>query len=191
MRKNKILLVGIILASIFISAPLILAASSTIQSYLVDYQLRYRGALNDSLKYPLISYNDNTYMAIRDVAELWNKNISWDEENQSINLSSRRDEYNIIKQKETALAIGKAILEEYYGEKITENAMYDATYAMADRNFWYISIVFDPSEEANEDQYVLLNPDVRVEIDPVTCNFRLLEMQPDGGSKEIVPFKTW
>lgn len=191
MRKNKILLVGIILASIFISAPLILAASSTIQSYLVDYQLRYRGALNDSLKYPLISYNDNTYIAVRDFAELWNKNISWDEENQSINLSSRRDEYNIIKQKETALAIGKAILEEYYGEKITEKAMYDVTYAMADRNFWYISIVFSPSEEANEDQYVLLNPDVRVEIDPVTCNFRLLEMQPDGGSKEIVPFKTW
>jgi predicted esterase YcpF (UPF0227 family) len=191
MKKSKVLLIGIILAEILITAPIIIAASNTIQAYLINHRIVYHRTLNDSLQYPLISYNDNTYMAIRDVAELWNKNISWDEENQSINLSSRRDEYNIIKQKETALAIGKAILEEYYGEKITEKAMYDVTYAMADRNFWYISIVFSPSEEANEDQYVLLNPDVRVEIDPVTCNFRLLEMQPDGGSKEIVPFKTW
>lgn len=191
MKKNKILLVGIILVSIFITAPLIIAASNAVQAYLIDYQIVYHRTLNDSLQYPLISYNDNTYMAIRDVADLWNKNIKWDEKSQKVELSSRRDEYNIIKQKETASTIGKAILEEYYGEKITENSMYDVTYAIGDRNFWFISIVFNPTEKANEEQYVLLNPDVRVEIDPITCNFRLLEIQPNGESKEIIPFKTW
>ena len=56
------------------------AFSNIIQAYIVDYDISY----GNRLTYPLISYNDNTYMAVRDVASLWNKDVSWISKNADI-----------------------------------------------------------------------------------------------------------
>ena len=83
--KKKILIITLILLS---TGKISLAAApALIQAYLVDYYIEPFG---ERLSYPLISYNDNTYMAVRDVASLLNKDVEWFDDNKRILFMSRK-----------------------------------------------------------------------------------------------------
>lgn len=187
--KKKILIITLILLSTGIIS--LAAAPALIQAYLVDYYIEPFG---ERLSYPLISYNDNTYMAVRDVASLLNKDVEWFDDSKEILFISRKKDDNIIKEPETALAIGKAIISEYYKDKVNENSSYRIDYGEYDDvyhdNSWMVSVVFNPVEGI-DDVYVLLNADVRVEINPMTCNFRIIEKAPEGGYKTVLDYKLW
>ena len=185
--KKKIFIVILIILSTGIMS--LAAAPALIQAYLVNY---YIDPFGEKLSYPLISYNDNTYMAVRDVASLLNKNVEWFDDDKEILFMSRKKEDNIIKEPETALAIGKAIISEYYKDKVNENSSYRIDYGEYDDvyhdNSWMVSVVFNPEEEI-DDEYVLLNADVRVEINSMTCNFRIIEKSPEGSYTTMLDFK--
>lgn len=184
---KKILL--IIICVLSVSIPSVIAVSNAIQAYLVDYKISYFGTLNNKLSYPLISYNDNTYMAVRDVAEILNKDISWIEEDQTIRMSSKSHgngkEKNVIKEEKTALAIGKAIIEEYYKDEVNENSSYYVSYVdvtgleFDDR--WSVFVKFNPSETDDETN-IFYNYDVCVEISVISGNFSIY----DNNTKETI-----
>jgi len=193
MKYSRIILITLIVL-LLLSIPSMAQISNLIQAYLVDYDISYGKSLNSSLSYPIISYNDNTYMAVRDVAFLWNKDITWNQEYKSINFVSREKKENIIKKEETALKIGKAILEEYFTDKIKENSAYHVTYAEPDgidaEDVWRVSVIFDASGAVNDD-YILSHPDAIVQINPLTCNFCVSEVQTNGEYVNIVDYKKW
>ena len=58
-------------------------------------------------------------------------------------------------------------------------------------DLWWVSVIFNPEEEITDEEYILLNADARIEINPSTCNFSLIEALPEGGFKTIVDFKIW
>ena len=126
---------------------------------------------------------------------MWNKDVHWNDEEKRITFVSRTPEENIIKEPETALAIGKAIFSEYYKDKINENSVYHVTYGEIDGIYfddqWVVSVIFEPKEEFDEEEYILLHADARIHINAGTGNFSLIEAQPDGGFKTIIDLKSW
>lgn len=190
-KTKKLCYLGIIVGLTIVGISSVTAFSNIIQAYIVDYDISY----GNRLTYPLISYNDNTYMAVRDVASLWNKDVSWQNEEKRIEFLSRTPQYNIIKEPETALSIGKAIFSEYYKDKMNENSVFHVCYSevqdILNDDLWWVSVIFNPKEEISDETYVMLNADARIEINPLTCNFALIEAQPEGGFKTIIDFKSW
>lgn len=91
---------------------------------LVNYDININDNLiNYKLKHPLISYNERTYISIRDFAKLTNMDVYWNEEYHKIELVGMKKE-EIISQPETALEIGKAVIEERFYNLITETTQY-------------------------------------------------------------------
>ncbi len=172
LKKNRFIIVIFIMALLISTT--VLSNFNQISAFIIKPHIVYQGDLEKRLKYPLISYNDNTYMAMRDVAPLLKKDIIWNAEDGSIIFKSYKNENNIIKNKETALNIGKAILNEYFQEKIGENSVYAVSYVgvngIEDDNLWQISVVFENKQNADKD-FVLFNPDAYVIINSQTGNF--------------------
>lgn len=115
MKKiSTILIVLIILCSCIMPSQ---AVYAPINVGIVDYTINYMGTeINSELNYPLISYDNTTYMAIRDVAHLWNREVLWDVETQTIDIIdeySDADGYGVSLMK--SIYIWKDIQLEYYG----------------------------------------------------------------------------
>lgn len=106
MRNKIIKFISTILLIIFL-IPSIIYASNIIHAYIVDYTIIYHMPINDKLNYPLLSYEDNTYIAIRDMASILDKNIIWQGEEKKIYFSSKDSSENIIKEEETAWGCDK------------------------------------------------------------------------------------
>ena len=157
----------------------ILVISDNIEAQIVNHQLRLYKVRNEELINPLISYNDTTYISIRDMANFLHRRVYWDDEKNSISLYADHDEehYN-IKNPETALAIGKAILYEYFGEKINENSVIRVTFTgsgLWDDNHWRVSVIYNPERDDIDDEYIVLNSDAYVGINPITGQFKVVE----------------
>ena len=65
--------------------------TETIEANIVDYTIfgqidSIKGRISDYLQNPIISYNDNTYISVRDLAKLISKNVEWSEESKEITL---------------------------------------------------------------------------------------------------------
>ena len=178
MKKN-ILIICLIICTTVSTA---LASSETIKAYLVDYDVSLYGNLNDRVSYPLISYNDNTYIALRDFAKEINREIFWNEESKTVYFRSKSNladsNANIIKEEKTALAIGKAIIEEYFGDKINENSIYNVRYiittALEYDDVWGVYVKFNPEGE-NALEEDINDYDVSVQINAVTGNFKIYD----------------
>ena len=150
-----------------------------INASVVDYTLNYNGVeINSTFDYPLISYENSTYMAVRDVAELWNSFIYWDEENQTIDLESQCgdvDGYTV------ALAMGKAIVNKYYHEKITENTEYYMALLPFDSHhsqYWMLCVLFDNIYEKDDKEAIIDNADVFLRIETKTFAYFMAERKP-------------
>ncbi len=96
------------------------------------------GIEDAEFEYPVFNNEGNTYVSLRDICKELHIPVYWNEETKeavvdkpnseiSISNSTKRKEDGIIPDKETALAIGKIILETYTGEKYeyeTKNVKY-------------------------------------------------------------------
>ena len=95
--------------------------AGSIQAEIVQRNITYK-ARRISHSYPFLSYDNITYMAVRDVGKLFSKNIRWDEDTNLIHIDPIKEQN--IKNKETGEMIGKAIIKELYGDRLTENTVY-------------------------------------------------------------------
>ena len=142
---------------------------------------------------PTLSYNDNTYIAIRDVGEMVDKDVEWYEEYQEIRFVKKDLSEGIVKEQETALAIGKAIAAEYYPDRVDENTEYLATYtqitSISVNDIWCVFIRFNDEKVVHNEEEMVTGMDVRIDINPMTCNFRILERNIDGEIVEVLEFK--
>ena len=191
MKSKKFLKYFVILmtiCSILFSS--ILVMSDSIEVQIVNHQLRLFKVRNEELKNPLLSYNGTTYISIRDMANFLHRKVYWSDENKSISLYADHDEehYN-IKNPETALTIGKAILYEYFGDKINENSVISLTFiggGIWDNNYWSVSVIYNPDRDDIDDNYIVLNSDAYVGINPITGQFKVVECKNGRDVNTIV-----
>ena len=170
-----------------------IATSNIIEAYISDYNLEVYRNMGYEFEYPIISYKDNNYIAIRDVARLWNKDVYWNGQSHSIEFISRSDYDNIIKNEDTALAIGKAIISEYFSKDIKENSAYSVTYAEVtssyDDDCWRVSVIFDSADNVS-DEDILFKADAAVDINASTGNFSITDFRGERSSK-VLGFRSW
>lgn len=169
--------------------------TETIEANIVDYTIfgqidSIKGRISDYLQNPLISYNDNTYISVRDVAKLISKNVEWSEESKEITLKQAEKDEQLIKSSETALGIGKAITEEYYSDYINDNSFYYTAYSQPTADWadcvYEVHLLFNATEEVKNDIITILNTsDVVVIIDPMDGSMVIEERQENGDLKKI------
>ena len=159
----------------------IITASDTIDVEIANFQVIYNNkAVNDFLQYPLLSYNDHSYISIRDVGTMLHKKIDWVENENKILITASKTEHETIKKPETALSIGKAIIEEYYGNYVNENSIYHVamveTTSIWVENYYEVIVLFDPPQDIELTELYLINhPDIEVDISPIDGSFTIIE----------------
>ena len=119
----------------------------------VRYNIKF-GPNDAQMQYPIYESEDRVYVSVRDMCDNLGIPIEWDEENREINVDmynkqapvSDETEYKeegVIPDEETALAVGKTILEKYIGEPVeyeTEDRIYYLDVIYVEReNVWNVS----------------------------------------------------
>lgn len=175
-RTALILLIIMCLGGGIISSQ---AVYAPISAGVVDYTIRYMGTkINSELNYPLISYDNNTYIAVRDVAHLWNRGVLWDDDTQTIDII---DEYSDVDGYITALNMGKAIINKYYHDRINENTEYFLGFGHNGPQHpqqWILCVVFDCDPERSDDVAIVEDADAYVMMDSKTFDYFLAERKP-------------
>lgn len=113
--------------------------------FVVDYNLSLdERNVKDQLDHDLLSYHDVTYMAVRDVAKLFHRDVLWHEDTNGITLLEQLPQKTLFQKEETALKIGKAIIEENFSEQINETTRYQVLNVTIGRNTCFeVYVLFD------------------------------------------------
>lgn len=116
---------------------------------------------NYNLRYPLLETEGKTYISVRDMADIFNKDVEWNENDQTIYLESKEKE---IKLNETiTLKYAQAIVEDRFFSRVSSNTKYKF-FAGAIRgkaaDFYEVYIWFDGEEnmEKEADCKILFTP---------------------------------
>lgn len=195
MRKNWV--IGCVILSFILCAATLVVGKESIQAFIAECKLYYqKGRIDKLLEQPLISYNDYTYISLRDVSRLLSREVCWDAQEDEITLQQADYEQYMIQKKETALEIGKAILQEHYTGMVNEGTIYFVGYLVptaswAD-NYYVIDAMFNPPidrsldlENDDDRLFFLNNSNVEVQIDPVTGSFTLYERNDSGQWEQV------
>lgn len=154
-------------------------------------------------KYPVLSYDDTTYIAIRDVAKIMSKDVNWNENENSIVFLSPME--RAINNYDTGETIGKAIIKEFYNDKITENSIYRTDFCgrslFLDDTF-IEEVIFEPDKNINFDDlkandgydleyqlYIANHCDVRVHISAIDGRIFIEERDKDNNMIEYSLFE--
>ncbi len=113
--KKTLICIGLVLAGLSTGI-----FADEIYTTVVNRKIMFEGQ-QITTKYPVLSYDDTTYIAIRDVAKIMSKDVNWDENENSIVFLSPME--RAINNYDTGETIGKAIIKEFYNDKITENSI--------------------------------------------------------------------
>lgn len=173
---KKLIITASVTAALTIGALSAAAISEIVKVRTVDYPLIYGRERNSELMHPLLSFNDTTYMSVRDFAKMFGREVIWEEEDKSILIVERNEREDIIKDTDTALAMGKAILNEYFGESIGPDAIYSAIYTEGGlyyMNLWLVSVIYEPDEKEYSDLDIALEADAHVDIEPTSGRFMI------------------
>lgn len=136
------------------SSTLVLAYESIVKgSYSnVDLIINEVPVYKNNLYNPLINIDGNTYMSVRDFGRYSNLDVSWNENNNKIIMQANN---NISINVDTALTIGRAIIQDVYKERVTDNTQYMIFEAMANRveakPYFIIYVCFEPKDEIGDD----------------------------------------
>lgn len=152
---------------------------------IVQRNILYNGKRVNT-EYPILSYDDTTYISLRDVAKMVSKNIRWDGKYNEVSFDSLK--IDSIKNKETGEMIGKAILKEFYLDKITDRTICRAGSASQSLYFddvFTLSVIFEPETSINiskdeYDLYVLNNCDICINVSSYDGSVYVDELQEDG-----------
>ena len=123
----------------------------------VGYNIKF-GPNDAQMQYPIYESEDRVYVSVRDMCDNLGIPIEWDEENREINVDmynkktpvSDETEYKeegVIPDEETALTVGKTILEKYIGEPVeyeTDDKIYYLDVEFLEQyNAWRMVQYFD------------------------------------------------
>ena len=143
MKKIIIMIVFVI----FLTTLTVLGATQ-IAAYLSGNTIYLDGLpLNqDWLQNPVIEYEGRTYLSVRDVAARFDREVLWNESRQEIRLYKPKKEY-IITKAETAYTIAKAMVEDRFSDRITENTKYVAQImSISTSQYYSVYVIFDAPE---------------------------------------------
>ncbi len=163
----------VLIIAVVLSVMTLIVAASDVSVQRVNYSLLSNGKnVTDICQNPLISADDRVYVAIRDIGLIFNKNVDWNETNESISMNDmEKDNYCGISQYDTAETIAKAIVKEKYGDSIKENTKYDTCLVDADHigaePKYVVSVCFDASDSYDSDD-IFNNASCRVYINAKT-----------------------
>lgn len=188
--KKSMIAIGMVLCftiGLMVSA----VGNEFINVKLVDYEIRCGGLpINDDLQAPLLSYEDRTYMSVRDVAAMIARDVQWNENDEKITFIQHKQEHRLIQKEETALAIGKAVAKEYYSEYINENTKYMVKLLESGPtgiDYYAVFIMFNPPKDREIDLIEMANEcDVSVDVGPVIGGTSVSERQEDGSLKWVM-----
>lgn len=159
--------------------------ANNIQVDIIQRNIMYNGE-RVATKYPILSYDDITYISLRDTAKMVSKNIRWEEEYNKIEFDSPKTD--AIKNQGTGEAIGKAILKEFYDDRITDDTICRAGAASQSLCFddvFTLAVIFEPEGNVKEtddeyDLYVLNNCDICINVSTRDGSVYVDEVQEDG-----------
>lgn len=151
----------------------------------VEAQLAYPSIIFKNnifnLKYDALLYNGYTYISIRDIVDMFSKQLLYDEESGEMAiLTPKADE--IIKDIDTAEKIGKVIVEEHFKSKINNNTKYHIYELECDcldsQKKYVLDVIFDYVGEGEPD-YTEFDKykDVSVYINSVTGGIEIEESE--------------
>ena len=166
---KKSIVISLIIC-IIIGVTVYAKTENAIEAYLVDHKILINNIeFNNKLENPLISYRDRTYISLRDMAKYLNQNVYWYEEDNTISMWKQNEDHLLINSYDTALTIGKAVVEERYADEVSENtkyAIYECTYSHLGSEIWYqIYVIFNPKEKFEEDfEAIEENADIVVNV---------------------------
>jgi len=128
------------------------ADSSLINANIVNYSIIVDGyEITRDFDNFILSYEDRTYISIRDVAKCFNKNVRWDGKYEMIYITNQRPEKEIVNLWDTALTIGKAIINEHFPNRITESIQYAGIQEHADhigaRKTFFVYVTFETDND--------------------------------------------
>lgn len=161
------------------------ASANSLKVSNIDYKLIYEHERNNELQYPLLLYNDFTYIAMRDAAKMFSMEIAWNEDEKEIRWAEKYERPDIIRNNETALAVGKAILKRHFGDKINERSIFGVCYTEGGlyyRNLWRIAVIYEPEDKEYDDVDIVLGFDDFVDIEPTSGRFRVNGVGQPGNS---------
>lgn len=161
------------------------ASANSLKVSKIDYKLIYEHERNNELQYPLLLYNDFTYIAMRDAAKMFGMEIVWNEDEKEIRWAEKYERPDIIRNNETALAVGKAILKRHFGDKINERSIFGVCYTEGGlyyRNLWQVSVIYEPEDREYTEEDMAIEADDFVDIEPTSGRFRVNGVGQPGNS---------
>lgn len=137
---------------------------------IVNYRILLDGNFVDkTLDDPLFSYNDKTYLSIRDAGKLFHKDVKWTESAELITLSEKKPEKLFVATGQTALTIGKTLAEEHFPDRICSNTRYAVSkmsneIAGGDTEY-SVYVVFDGQGHSEDEiEYIHENVDIKISM---------------------------
>lgn len=170
--KKKIIIILSIVFCLVIGVVVYAATSVPINAFIVNCEIVLDGhTITDNLEYPIISYNDHAYIAIRDIAKELNKDILWDDvqgkDFRGI-IEMRNKDYNrdpVIKDEETATLIGQAVIRQFFPDKVSDETVYEFVIMETDlSSFTKTTFIIEARFDGDKDGHC----DASVNIDSLT-----------------------
>ena len=172
---------ALIVAVTLLLAQVVSAGENSVEAYIVDRSIIYpsRGNLGLNEEYPVLSYNDRTYVSARLVAETLGYDAVYNGD--KVYFRQPPEEKYVVKSEKMALNLGKAIIAEYFSDRITDSTCYIVSMGVIPSLEFYtycIIVKFNVETPFNsEDEMIetmLATHDARVVIDP--ANGEILEI---------------
>jgi len=152
MKKFFAFVSGII---IFMNGSIVNVSSSKIQANIVDFDIDFVN-MEKKVEKPILIYNDYTYISLRDVAEIFKKEIKIvNKNNKCIQLIPKKHD-KIINNSETAIEIAKSILKDNFKDKINDNTKYNVYFEESDhlgaQGKYFIEVIFNATTDSKISQ---------------------------------------
>lgn len=171
---KKIFLI-LIISCLLVSSSVI--ASNTIKEYLAkenDCTIEINGEIQD-FELPVVLINDSTYIPIRQFCNNFGYEVDWIENENKIEISTLKKESNgeYVMTKDTAIKIGKILLEEQYPDIFTNNeVLIDAE---EENGIWRVHNVVN-NEYITEDGEFIVTQGGEIYVKLLKSNGEILEI---------------
>ncbi len=143
----------------------------------VDLMINETPIYKGDLYHPLINVDGSNYMSVRDFGRYFNMDVSWNENNNQITMQSNN---HISIEGDTALIIGKAIIQDIYKEQLTEDTQYMLIKSIADRiearPYFTIYVCFDPKAKIDDFNKMYEMADVCIKFHDYLTDIEIKEM---------------
>ena len=167
------------------------ASTSLVNATIVNYSINMNGyEITKDFDNSILSYEERTFISVRDVARAFNKNVSWDSESKVITLTDTNKDEPVVWDNNTALMIGKAIIGQFFPDKVNDKTIYEVGTVQVDLNstkpIFGVFAIFNPNSSIDENN-IFSYIDAVVEIEPSTGAIITVSKYTDGKHIYLFP----